>query len=338
MTTSIKDLLTKEEFEAVTDKSDLQGAIIVAFDWAVVIGLFVIAAPSGAGKTTLVHALTTKYPEFRFSISYTTRGKRRNEANGVDYIFIDEPEFEHLREQGELLEWARVFDNLYATSRQQVEEHLAAGNPVILEIDWQGAAQVRESMPECVSIFILPPSLTELERRLRNRSAGARGEISPLCAFFGGIAAQEVMKAASGKFMPVRQWLYFDAEECLEKNGETPLPAEAAATGARATVSPSITTARSRAGDVRMASHGASTVSGATRAAVSAPTGSCRGASSVRASVSATTRSAPPASAEAGTTIRWSLPANIRMRCGTTRPMKPITPTHGPASSCRHRT
>ena len=131
--------------------------------------LFVIAAPSGAGKTTLVHAMTTRHPELRFSISYTTRPKRRNEADGVDYIFIDKPEFERLREAGELLESATVFDNLYATSRGQVEQHLDDGYPVILEIDWQGAAQVRESMPECVSIFILPPSLTELERRLRDR-------------------------------------------------------------------------------------------------------------------------------------------------------------------------
>jgi guanylate kinase len=131
--------------------------------------LFVIAAPSGAGKTTLVKALTTRHPELRFSISYTTRRKRRNEAHGVDYLFVDDHEFARLRNEGEMLESATVFDNLYATSRKQVEQHLSAGNPVILEIDWQGAAQVRESMPECVSIFILPPSLQELERRLRDR-------------------------------------------------------------------------------------------------------------------------------------------------------------------------
>ena len=131
--------------------------------------LYVIAAPSGAGKTTLVQALTRRHPELRFSISYTTRRKRPNEADGVDYLFVDEEQFARLREQGELLESATVFDNLYATSRRQVEEHLANGNPVILEIDWQGAAQVRESMPESVSVFVLPPSLAELERRLRDR-------------------------------------------------------------------------------------------------------------------------------------------------------------------------
>lgn len=131
--------------------------------------LFVIAAPSGAGKTTLVKALVARRPELRFSISYTTRRKRRNETDGVDYLFVDDEAFERLRDNGELLEFAEVFDNFYGTSRAQVEEHLAADHSVILEIDWQGARQVRESMPESVSIFILPPSVEELERRLRNR-------------------------------------------------------------------------------------------------------------------------------------------------------------------------
>ena len=131
--------------------------------------LFVFAAPSGAGKTTLVHAVVTKRPELRFSISYTTRKPRRNEADGVDYLFVTEDEFMRLRDQGEMLEYAKVFDNYYATSRSQVEKHLADDRNVILEIDWQGAQQVRKSMPECVTIFILPPSVEELERRLRDR-------------------------------------------------------------------------------------------------------------------------------------------------------------------------
>ena len=131
--------------------------------------LFVIAAPSGAGKTTIVKALVARNPELRFSISYTTRQKRRTEVDGVDYLFVGVEKFEKLREEGELLEFAEVFDNYYATSRSQVEKHLARGEDVILEIDWQGARQVRESMPECVTIFILPPSLEELERRLRDR-------------------------------------------------------------------------------------------------------------------------------------------------------------------------
>jgi guanylate kinase len=131
--------------------------------------LFVFAAPSGAGKTTLVHAVVAKHPELRFSISYTTRPQRRNEADGVDYVFVDEPSFESLRGQGKMLESATVFDNLYGTSRAQVDEHLGNGHDVVLEIDWQGARQVRESMPECVTIFILPPSHDELVRRLRDR-------------------------------------------------------------------------------------------------------------------------------------------------------------------------
>lgn len=135
--------------------------------------LFVIAAPSGAGKTTLVKALVTRNPELRFSISYTTRDKRRNEAHGVDYLFVDKDEFRRLDAAGELLESAEVFDNYYGTSRSQVETYLAEGRSVILEIDWQGARQVRAAMPESISIFILPPSVAELERRLRDRRTDA---------------------------------------------------------------------------------------------------------------------------------------------------------------------
>jgi len=131
--------------------------------------LFVIAAPSGAGKTTLVHAITKRNPELRFSISYTTRTQRRTEVDGRDYIFVDKDDFDRLRAGGALLESAEVFDNFYGTSREQVEQHLAAGHPVILEIDWQGARQVREAKPDCITVFILPPSRAELERRLRSR-------------------------------------------------------------------------------------------------------------------------------------------------------------------------
>jgi guanylate kinase len=139
--------------------------------------LFVIAAPSGAGKTTLVHALVTRNPELRFSISYTTREQRRNEADGVDYLFVKKDQFETLRQQGALLESAEVFDNYYGTSRSQVEQHLASGHSVLLEIDWQGARQVREAMPDCVTLFILPPTLTELERRLRDRRTDSEAVI-----------------------------------------------------------------------------------------------------------------------------------------------------------------
>ena len=131
--------------------------------------LFVFAAPSGAGKTTLVKAMVERDPGLKFSISYTTREKRNTEVEGQDYFFVSEDAFEDLKSKGELLESALVFDNHYGTSRSQVEEHLANGDHVILEIDWQGAQQVRQAKPDCVTIFFLPPSRKELERRLRDR-------------------------------------------------------------------------------------------------------------------------------------------------------------------------
>jgi guanylate kinase len=139
--------------------------------------LFVIAAPSGAGKTTLVKAIVDRNPDLEFSISYTTRQKRVNEVEGKDYFFVDEDEFQALKKKGELLESALVFDNHYGTSRSQVEEHLADGKHVILEIDWQGARQVRDTKPDCVTIFILPPSRDELERRLRDRKTDSEDVI-----------------------------------------------------------------------------------------------------------------------------------------------------------------
>ena len=131
--------------------------------------LFVIAAPSGAGKTSLVRALMERVPELRFSISYTTRRQRPNEVHGRDYFFVPREEFERMAEAGQFLEHATVFGNSYGTARAQVEQSLASGQDLILEIDWQGAQQIRAALPECCSIFILPPSRAELERRLRGR-------------------------------------------------------------------------------------------------------------------------------------------------------------------------
>jgi guanylate kinase len=131
--------------------------------------LYVIAAPSGAGKTSLVRALMQREPALRFSISCTTRPRRPTEEHGRDYFFVDAAEFERMAAAGEFLEHARVFDNRYGTPRRQVEEALAAGQDLILEIDWQGAQQVRRALPECISVFVLPPSRAELERRLRGR-------------------------------------------------------------------------------------------------------------------------------------------------------------------------
>jgi guanylate kinase len=135
--------------------------------------LFVIAAPSGAGKTSLVRALMEREPALRFSVSYTTRRQRPNEVHGRDYFFVTRQEFDRMVAAGEFLEHATVFDNSYGTSRAQVEESLAAGQDLILEIDWQGARQIRRALPECRSIFILPPSRPELERRLRGRGTDA---------------------------------------------------------------------------------------------------------------------------------------------------------------------
>lgn len=132
--------------------------------------LYVIAAPSGAGKTSLVKALLKRHPSLRMSVSYTTRPKRATETLGEDYWFVDLEEFDTLKNSGDLLEHAQVFDNFYGTGRSQVQGLFADGFDVLLEIDWQGARLVRKAMPESVSIFILPPSREELEKRLRGRS------------------------------------------------------------------------------------------------------------------------------------------------------------------------
>ena len=131
--------------------------------------LYVISAPSGAGKTSLVKALLAHMPNLRVSTSHTTRPRRPNEEDGREYYFVDSAGFDRLESTGAFLEHARVFDNQYGTSRIQLEEKLAAGHDVVLEIDWQGARQVRALMPDCRSIFILPPSVAALRTRLTNR-------------------------------------------------------------------------------------------------------------------------------------------------------------------------
>jgi len=132
--------------------------------------LFVVAAPSGAGKTSLVKALLERIPRLQMSVSHTTRPRRTKEEHGREYFFVGVPDFEHLVAEGEFLEHARVFDNLYGTARAPVEARLAQGEDIVLEIDWQGARQVRAAMPDCVTIFILPPSREALEKRLRSRA------------------------------------------------------------------------------------------------------------------------------------------------------------------------
>ena len=140
--------------------------------------LYLVTAPSGAGKTSLVRALLKDHPNICFSISYTTRPKRPTEEHGRDYFFVDKAEFQRMTGAGEFLEHAQVFDNYYGTARRVVEELMAQGRDVLLEIDWQGAAQVRRLMPEAVSIFILPPSRPELERRLRTRGTDSEEVIA----------------------------------------------------------------------------------------------------------------------------------------------------------------
>jgi len=140
--------------------------------------LYVIAAPSGGGKTSLLQALMKKRPALRFSVSCTTRKPRTHEQDGRDYHFISRAEFERLIAAGEFVEHADVFGNLYGTRRSVVEAALAAGQDLILDIDWQGARQVRERLPEAVQIFILPPSRAELERRLRGRGTDSEEAIA----------------------------------------------------------------------------------------------------------------------------------------------------------------
>jgi guanylate kinase len=136
--------------------------------------LFIVCAPSGAGKTSLVAELLKREPSIGLSISYTTRKPRDGEADGREYHFVDRGEFERMIASSDFLEHALVHGNYYGTSRRWIERETAAGHDVLLEIDWQGAAQVRKLFPGLVGIFILPPSLQELRRRLQ-----ARGKDSP---------------------------------------------------------------------------------------------------------------------------------------------------------------
>lgn len=136
--------------------------------------LYVFSAPSGAGKTSLVKALLEKTPNIGVSVSHTTRAPREGEVNGKDYNFVSQQEFQDLIGQAAFLEHAQVFDNFYGTSQIWVEQELQAGRDVILEIDWQGAEQIRKQMPEMISVFILPPSRDELLKRLTGRGTDSQ--------------------------------------------------------------------------------------------------------------------------------------------------------------------
>jgi guanylate kinase len=139
--------------------------------------LFVIAAPSGAGKTSLIEALMRDDPTLKISVSYTTRAPRKGEQEGVDYHFVDEKTFLAMKGRGEFLESAEVHGNHYGTGKQVILDAVKRGDDLILEIDWQGAQQVRRLYPNCVGIFILPPSIDELERRMRTRGQDSEAVI-----------------------------------------------------------------------------------------------------------------------------------------------------------------
>ncbi len=139
--------------------------------------LYIVAAPSGAGKTTLVKALVENMDRLQVSVSHTTRPRRSGEQQGVDYYFVDRDQFEGMAAEGAFLEYAQVFGHYYGTSEQWVREALAGGDDVILEIDWQGARQVRQRIDGTQSIFILPPSRRALEQRLRQRDQDSEAVI-----------------------------------------------------------------------------------------------------------------------------------------------------------------
>jgi guanylate kinase len=140
--------------------------------------LFIVAAPSGAGKTTLVGRLLKDDPQVMHSISFTTRAPRGGEQDGREYQFIDVQRFLAMRERGEFAEWAEVHGNFYGTSRVWLEQRMQEGCDMLLEIDWQGAQQMRRQFPEAVSIFVMPPSIAELERRLRGRGSDSADVIA----------------------------------------------------------------------------------------------------------------------------------------------------------------
>jgi len=170
--------------------------------------LFVVVAPSGAGKTSLVNELLRRDGRMRLSISYTTRAPREGEAHGREYHFVDRNTFERMIASGDFLEHANVYGNYYGTSKRWIEAELAGDNDVLLEIDWQGARQVRSLFPEMVGIFILPPSIAELARRLEargkdapdtiaTRMASARNEVSHVLEFEYIIVNEEFDSAVS---------------------------------------------------------------------------------------------------------------------------------------------
>ena len=168
--------------------------------------IFILSAPSGAGKTTLYNGLRRIYPEIALSVSCTTRRRRPGEVNGRDYRFLTERQFDDLGRRGEFAEWAKVHDYFYGTPRKPLERCVRTGRDILLDIDVQGARQIKKAYPDAVSIFLLPPSLGELERRLarrgtdgreaiRRRLANARGEIGEIIHYDYFVVNRQVNEA-----------------------------------------------------------------------------------------------------------------------------------------------
>jgi guanylate kinase len=168
--------------------------------------VFILSAPSGAGKTTLYNGLRTIYPEIELSVSCTTRARRPGEIDGRDYRFLTERQFDDLRRRGEFAEWAKVHDYFYGTPRPPLERCVRTGRDILLDIDVQGARQIKTACPDAVSIFLLPPSLRELERRLAARGtdgrrailrrlANARGEIAEIIHYDYFVVNRQVKAA-----------------------------------------------------------------------------------------------------------------------------------------------
>lgn len=156
--------------------------------------VFLIVAPSGAGKTSLVKAMLAQRPQMELSVSFTTRAPRPGETDGIDYHFVSRDTFLRRRDNGEFLEWAQVHDNFYATSRDWIAQRVAAGRDIVLEIDWQGAAQVKRLFPDAIGVFIAPPSIEELRARLQRRGQDAPDVIERR------VAAAKSELAQAGRF------------------------------------------------------------------------------------------------------------------------------------------
>ena len=189
--------------------------------------IFILSAPSGAGKTTLYHGLRKLHPEIKLSVSCTTRARRKGEINGRDYRFISAAEFERMKARGEFAEWASVHGNSYGTPRKPLDWSIASGRDIFLDIDVQGARQIKAAYPRAVSIFLLPPSMAELRRRLsargtdgadiiRRRLANAQDEIKERIHYDYYVVNREVseavrelsaiVKAERAKVARVREW------------------------------------------------------------------------------------------------------------------------------------